>query len=45
MLIYGVSRNIDERKTIEKALHRSEMQFRTLFEGAAEGSSPLTSTR
>ncbi|MCO5214179.1 MAG: PAS domain S-box protein, partial [Caldilinea sp.] len=37
VLIYGVSRNIDERKTIEKALHRSEMQFRTLFEGAAEG--------
>ena len=37
VLIYGVSRNINERKTIEKALHRSEIQFRTLFEGAAEG--------
>ncbi len=37
VLIYGVSRNIDERKTIEKALHRSEQQYRVLFEGAAEG--------
>ncbi len=37
VLIYGASRNIDERKTIEKALHRSELQYRVLFEGAAEG--------
>ncbi len=37
VLIYGVSRNIDERKAIEKALQRSELQFRVLFEGAAEG--------